>query len=70
MNYFMINSIVGSSIDSVSSLTDDKSESTTVFEAINFTTHDIWLYAVAFIGLLTLALVILLVMKRSKVHED
>lgn len=69
MQSFIINSIVAS-FDSVSSLTEKETSPSTMLEAINFSTHDTWLYVVSFVGLLVLGFTILGVMKRNKVDEE
>lgn len=72
MNYSIINDLMTASINSVASFTEKEKNSSMVIEAINFSLHDVWLYAVSFVGLLILALIILFVMKRNrnKVDED
>lgn len=68
MQSFMINA-VSTSFDAVASLTEKEDSPSTMLKAINFSTHDTWLYAVSFIGLLLLAFTILIVMKRNKAEE-
>ncbi|GEK31721.1 hypothetical protein KZO01_20300 [Kurthia zopfii] len=62
MKGYIMNTIVGSSFDSVASLTEKKETST----FLNLSQNDIWLFVVAIIGLIILAMTILFVMKNKK----
>lgn len=70
MNNLQINAIVNSSIESVSSLSEKEGESSALLDVISFSSHDFWLYAISFIGLIILAIAILFVMKRQKNIDD
>lgn len=63
MSFLKINTIVGSSVDHVASLTD------TFLNLLQIKQQDIWLFSVAAMGLIVLAIVILVVMKRTNKNQ-
>lgn len=69
MNFLKINTIVGSSVDHVASITDNEETTSSFLNLLQIKQQDLWLFFVAAIGLIVLTIVILIVMKRTKKNQ-
>ncbi|AMA64085.1 MAG: hypothetical protein ACRC0Q_04540 [Kurthia gibsonii] len=69
MSFLKINTIVGSSVDHVASLTDNEETTSSFLNLLQIKQQDIWLFSVAAMGLIVLAIVILVVMKRTNKNQ-
>lgn len=69
MSFLKINTIVSSSVDHVASLTDNEETTSSFLNLLQIKQQDIWLFSVAAMGLIVLAIVILVVMKRTNKNQ-